>query len=157
MKCFILAGLVLALSLSATGCSHSGLSVDINKDAVKSAVSSGVDTAKSKVTSGFEDLTKAKDRVSSIVSDAKSGKGLTEEKVQTIIEEAIEGTGLEGNIEVKIVGKNYEVKVTDDSGVTLVSMKLAKDSDLLSKESRDKVIEQIKDFIGKWYYTQYTN
>lgn len=157
MKCFIVAGLVLALSLSATGCSHSGLSVDINKDAVKSAVSSGVDTAKSKVTSGFEDLTKAKNRVSSIVSDAKSGKGLTEEKVQTIIEEAIEGTGLEGNIEVKIVGKNYEVKVTDDSGVTLVSMKLAKDSDLLSKESRDKVIEQIKDFIGKWYYTQYTN
>lgn len=157
MKCFIVAGLVLALSLSATGCSHSGLSVDINKDAVKSAVSSGVDTAKSKVTSGFEDLTKAKDRVSSIVSDAKSGKGLTEEKVQTIIEEAIEGTGLEGNIKVKIVGKNYEVKVTDDSGVTLVSMKLAKDSDLLSKESRDKVIEQIKDFIGKWYNTQYTN
>ena len=157
MKCFIVAGLVLALSLSATGCSHSGLSVDINKDAVKSAVSSGVDTAKSKVTSGFEDLTKAKDRVSSIVSDAKSGKGLTEKKVQTIIEEAIEGTGLEGNIKVKIVGKNYEVKVTDDSGVTLVSMKLAKDSDLLSKESRDKVIEQIKDFIGKWYNTQYTN
>ena len=157
MKCFIVAGLVLALSLSTTGCSHSGLSVDINKDAVKSAVSSGVDTAKSKVTSGFEDLTKAKDRVSSIVSDARSGKGLTEEKVQTIIEEAIEGTGLEGNIKVKIVGENYEVKVTDDSGVTLVSMKLAKDSDLLSKESRDKVIEQIKDFIGKWYYTQYTN
>mgnify|MGYP007007776085 CR=1 FL=1 len=74
-----------------------------------------------------------------------------------MIEEAIEGTGLEGNIEVKIVGKNYEVKVTDDSGVTLVSMKLAKDSDLLSKESRDKVIEQIKDFIGEWYYIQYTN
>ena len=157
MKCFIVAGLVLALSLSATGCSHSGLSVDINKDAVKSAVSSGVDTAKSKVTNGYEDLTKAKDRVSSIVSDAKSGKGLTEETVQTMIEEAIEGTGLEGNIEVKIVGKNYEVKVTDDSGVTLVSMKLAKDSDLLSKESRDKVIEQIKDFIGEWYYIQYTN
>lgn len=157
MKCFVVAGLVLALSLSATGCSNSGLSVDINKDAVKSAVSSGVDTAKSKVTGGVEDLTKAKDKVSSIVSDTKSGKGLTEETVQTMIEEAIKGTGLEGNIEVKIVGKNYEVKVTDDSGVTLVSMKLAKDSDLLSKESRDKVIEQIKDFIGKWYYIQYTN
>ena len=157
MKCFIVAGLVLALSLSATGCSHSGLSVDINKDAVKSAVSSGVDTAKFKVTNGYEDLKEARSRISSIVSDAKSGKGLTEETVQTMIEEAIEGTGLEGNIEVKIVGKNYEVKVTDDSGVTLVSMKLAKDSDLLSKESRDKVIEQIKDFIGKWYYIQYTN
>lgn len=157
MKCFVIAGLVLALSLSATGCSNSGLSVDINKDAVKSAVSSGVDTAKSKMTSGFEDLTKAKDRVSSIVSDAKSGKGLTEETVQTMIEEAIKGTGLEGNIEVKIVGKNYEVKVTDDSGVTLVTMKLAKDSDLLSKESRDKVVEQIKDFIGKWYTIQYLN
>ncbi len=157
MKCFVIAGLVLALSLSATGCSNSGLSVDINKDAVKSAVSSGVDTAKSKMTSEFEDLTKAKDRVSSIVSDAKSGKGLTEETVQTMIEEAIKGTGLEGNIEVKIVGKNYEVKVTDDSGVTLVTMKLAKDSDLLSKESRDKVVEQIKDFIGKWYTIQYLN
>ena len=157
MKCFVVAGLVLALSLSATGCSNSGLSVDINKDAVKSAVSSGVDTAKSKMTSGFEDLTKAKDRVSSIVSDAKSGKGLTEETVQTMIEEAIKGTGLEGNIEVKIVGKNYEVKVTDDSGVTLVTMKLAKDSDLLSKESRDKVVEQIKEFIGRWYTIQYLN
>ena len=157
MKCFVVAGLVLALSLSATGCSNSGLSVDINKDAVKSAVSSGVDTAKSKMTSEFEDLTKAKDRVSSIVSDAKSGKGLTEETVQTMIEEAIMGTGLEGNIEVKIVGKNYEVKVTDDSGITLVTMKLAKDSDLLSKESRDKVVEQIKEFIGKWYTIQYLN
>lgn len=60
MKCFVVAGLVLALSLSATGCSNSGLSIDIDKDAVKSAASSGMDTAKSKVTNGYEDLTKAK-------------------------------------------------------------------------------------------------
>lgn len=155
MKCFIVAGLVLALSLSAIGCTHSGLSVDINKDAVKSAVSSGVDTAKFKVTNGYEDLKEARSRISSIVSDAKSGKGLTEETVQTMIEEALEGTGIEKNVKVKLVGKNYEVTVTDDSGNTLVSMKLAKDSDLLSKESRDKVIKQIKDFVGDVYSILY--
>lgn len=155
MKCFVVAGLVLALSLSATGCSNSGLSVDINKDAVKSAVSSGVDTAKFKVTNGYEDLKKARNRISGIVSDAKSGKGLTEETVQTMIEEALEGTGIEKNVKVELVGKNYEVTVTDDSGNTLVSMKLAKDSDLLSKESRDKVIKQIKDFVGDVYSILY--
>lgn len=155
MKCFIVAGLVLALSLSATGCSNSGLSVDINKDAVKSAVSSGMNTAKFKVTNGYEDLKKARNRISGIVSDAKSGKGFTEETVQTMIEEALEGTGIEKNVKVELVGKNYEVTVTDDSGNTLVSMKLAKDSDLLSKESRDKVIKQIKDFVGDVYSILY--
>lgn len=155
MKSFVIAGLVLVLSLSATGCSNSGLSVDINKDAVKSAVSSGIDTAKFKVTNGYEDLTKAKNRISSIVSDAKSGKGLSEETVQTMIEEALEGTGIEKNVKVTLVGKNYEVTVTDDSGNTLVTMKLAKDSDLLSNESRDKVVSQIKDFVGDVYSILY--
>ena len=65
------------------------------------------------------------------------------------------GTGIEKNVKVKLVGKNYEVTVTDDSGNTLVSMKLAKDSDLLSKESRDKVIKQIKDFVGDVYSILY--
>lgn len=157
MKVFVIAGLVLVLSLSSTGCSNSGLSVDVNTDAVKSAVSSGIDVAKSKVTNSYEDLTDAKNRVSSIVSDAKSGKGLTESSVQTMIEEALKGTEVEKNVKVELTGKNYKVTVTDDSGNTLVTMKLAKDSDLLSKESRDKVVEQIKTFVGDVYKILYTN
>lgn len=149
MRVLVVLGLVFTLGL--TGCSDLGMNVDVNKDVIESAVSSGIDTAKDKISKGYEDLTEAKNKVSGIVSDIKASGGLTESTIQTAIEEALKGTGVEDNVRVRLTGRNYEITVTDNAGNSLVSMKLSKDSDLLTKEGRAEITRKIKDFVTDTY------
>lgn len=69
------------------------MNVDVNKDVIESAVSNGIDTARDKISKGYEDLTEAKNKVSGIVSDLKASGGLTESTIQTAIEKTLEGKG----------------------------------------------------------------
>lgn len=149
MRVLVVLGLIFTLGL--TGCSELGMDVDINKDVIESAVSSGVDTAKDRLSEGYEDLTEAKNKVSGIVSDIKASGGLTESTIQIAVEKALKGTGVEDNVRVKLTAKNYEITVTDNEGNTLVSMKLSKDSDLLTKEGRAEITRKIKDFVTDTY------
>lgn len=149
MKKIVLFGLLITLGL--TGCSGTGLDISINTDAVKSAVTSGVDTAKNKITKGYKDLEDAKNEVTDLVSGFRTSGGLSEESIERVIKKALDGTGVEDNVSVKLTGKNYEVTVKDEAGNTLVSMKLAKDSDLLTKEGRAEITRKIKGFVEDTY------
>lgn len=149
MRKIVLFGLLMTLGL--TGCSSTGLDVSINKDAVKSAVTDGVKTAKDKITKGYKDLEDAKTEVADLVSGFRTSGGLSEESIERVIKKALDGTGVEDNVSVKLTGRNYEVTVKDEAGNTLVSMKLSKDSDLLTKEGRAEITRKIKGFVEDTY------